>query len=154
MALRTMLVTTLRALLVAALVPLALVTGAASAQANTAPSVQGVTIQGDNSQASVDGVDGVRATGDGKDCAYLRVCLYTGPNMTGTRFDLYQCGDYRLVQWNGAGSVWNNQTTGTTAVFMNRQFTVIGSVRGRDSNGTIYGYTSYDFSPVWYVRPC
>ncbi|GHJ41969.1 peptidase inhibitor family I36 protein [Streptomyces sp. TS71-3] len=165
MSLRTTLVRALRTVLTAALVSLALVTGTVgtasaqtatvpSARAATVPSAQPAAIQGDNSQASVDGVNGVPASGNGGDCPYLRVCLYTGANMTGTRFDLYVCRDYRLVQWNGIGSVWNNQSFGAAAVFMNREFTVLTTLKGPDANGTIFGFGAYDFSPIWYVRNC
>jgi len=108
----------------------------------------------DNAQATVEGVDGVPARGDGGDCAYGRLCLYTQPNFKGTRFDLYVCGDYRLAQWNGYGSAWNNQTVGTVAAFKNSTFTVIGTIPGREVNGTIHGYSNYNFSPVWYAYNC
>ena len=54
----------------------------------------------------------------------------------------------------GAGSAWNNQTAGTVAAFKNRQFTVITTIRGPDANGTIHGFSSYNFAPVWYAYNC
>ncbi|MER6463887.1 peptidase inhibitor family I36 protein [Streptomyces sp. NPDC001288] len=128
---------------------LALTTGTLAGPAWSAPAGSN-----DNSQASVDGVDGVPARGDGGDCAFGRLCLYTQPNFKGTRFDLYVCNDYRLVQWNGAGSAWNAQTVGTVASFKNREFTVLASIPGREVNGTIHGFSSYNFSPVWYAYNC
>jgi len=128
---------------------LALTVGSLASPAWSAPAASG-----DNSRASVDGVDGVPARGDGGDCAFGRLCLYTQPNFKGTRFDLYVCNDYRLVQWNGPGSAWNAQTVGTVAAFKNRQFTVLNTLAGREPNGTIYGFPNYDFAPVWYAFNC
>ncbi|MFH7339286.1 peptidase inhibitor family I36 protein [Streptomyces sp. KHY 26] len=117
-------------------------------------SAASATAAGDNSLATVEGVDGVPARGDGTDCAFGRLCLYTEPNYRGTRFDLYVCRDYRLAQWNGFGSAWNAQTVGTVARFKDQEYRVIGTIKGRDPSGTIYGYSAYDFSPVWYANNC
>lgn len=60
----------------------------------------------DNNRASVLGVAGRPSGNDpnGADCAYGNLCLCTGPNFTGTRFDLYRCNTYSLDNWNGTGS--------------------------------------------------
>ncbi|MFF0837938.1 MULTISPECIES: peptidase inhibitor family I36 protein [unclassified Streptomyces] len=105
-----------------------------------------------NSGAYVAGVTGHAATGDGNDCTYGNLCLYTGTDWTGTRFDLYTCKTYSLVGWNGNGSLWNAQTTGQQAWLEDVNHKVVTTVSGRDS--TIYGFSSYNFSPIWYAKNC
>lgn len=136
------------ALAAAAVASAGLLVGASgTASAGTTAATSG------NSGATVVGVTGHAATGDGKDCKYGNLCLYTGTNMTGTRFDLYACHTYSLSGWNGYGSLWNAQTTGQKAWLLDVNGNVVTTVRARDSNG-IYGFSSYDFSPIWYAKNC
>lgn len=83
------------------------------------------------------------------ECTYEYFCMYRGQNGTGERLALYYCQDYALDNWVGLGSWWNYQTTGTRAQFKDRNRTVIYTTPGASSyNG------SYDWTPVWYVKPC
>ncbi|MFE0590320.1 peptidase inhibitor family I36 protein [Micromonospora echinospora] len=98
----------------------------------------------DNYNASVSGVSS-QAAGP---CPYTALCLYTEPNTGGRMFALYACGNYALYNWNGYGSVANNQTPGTWAYML-------------DQNGNAIhafvppGVATYvNFDPFWYAKPC
>ncbi|MGW3858692.1 peptidase inhibitor family I36 protein [Micromonospora arida] len=42
-------------------------------------------------------------------CPYTAVCVYTDTYFGGRMFVLYQCRWYSLTNWNGWGSIYNNQ---------------------------------------------
>ncbi|MEU3935644.1 peptidase inhibitor family I36 protein [Streptomyces sp. NPDC029044] len=101
-----------------------------------------------NNGATVGGVRGVPATGNPSDCPRGNLCLYTGRDYSGTMFPLYNCGTYNLYNWNGFGSVANNQTGGAVGTLYNRNWTVNLSI----SPGT--ATPSWDYAPIWFARPC
>ncbi|MFI1353346.1 peptidase inhibitor family I36 protein [Streptomyces sp. NPDC020898] len=83
------------------------------------------------------------------ECSYEYFCMYRGQNGTGNRLALYNCQNYALSNWEGLGSWWNNQTPGTRAQFKNQSGGVIFTTPGASSwDG------SYNWTPVWYVKPC
>lgn len=46
-------------------------------------------------------------------CQYGWLCLFSGPNLTGSRIDLFYCNQWTYIPWAGSdGSFDNNQTTG------------------------------------------
>jgi hypothetical protein len=138
---------TLRTAAAAALGTLAIIAGlAVTGTANAAAA-------GNNDHASVAGITGHPATGDAGDCPHGNLCLYTGPDMTGTRFDLYNCGTYTLSDWGGRGSLWNNQTVGQQAWLQGVNHNVVTTVRGATTTEA-YGFSSYDFAPIWYAKNC
>jgi hypothetical protein len=47
-------------------------------------------------------------------CEEGDLCLYSDPDYQGTMFVIYGCDTYSLVDWTGEGSLYNNQTSGTT----------------------------------------
>ncbi|MER6161438.1 peptidase inhibitor family I36 protein [Streptomyces sp. NPDC001868] len=102
----------------------------------------------DNNNASVSGVRGVAATGNPSDCPSGNLCLYTGRDYTGTMFPLYSCGAYNLHNWNGLGSVANNQTGGAVGTLYNQNWSANLSIQAG------HGTPSWDFAPIWYARPC
>ncbi|MFF7451802.1 MULTISPECIES: peptidase inhibitor family I36 protein [unclassified Streptomyces] len=109
----------------------------------------------DNSGASIIGVTGhPSANNGGKDCAYGNLCLYTGPNQTGTRFDLYNCSTYSLNSWNGWGSWVNRQTPGQQAWFMDVNHTVVSTAPGSNGPDDYWLVLYYDYAPIWYVKNC
>ncbi|MDX3385278.1 hypothetical protein PV682_27950 [Streptomyces niveiscabiei] len=62
----------------------------------------------------------------------------------------FHCTKVPISGWVGRGSYINNQTPGTVATFYGRDgVTVVGrSAAAYASN------PSYDWTPVWYVKPC
>ena len=119
-------------------------TGAASASTTEVNACAG-----NNSCASVGGVTGVTsANNGGADCDYEFLCLYTGQNFTGKRFDLYYCHDYALSEWNGTGSDYNNQTPSGVAKYYGQTHNYLYKL---DPG---WNFPSHNFSPVWYVKPC
>ncbi|MBT2390766.1 hypothetical protein J7E87_15380 [Streptomyces sp. ISL-1] len=82
-------------------------------------------------------------------CPYENFCMYTGTNYTGTQFNLWRCQTYDLSNWNYPGSWINNQTPGTRARFLDRNYNTIYTTPGA------YSYSSYyNWAPVWHVIPC
>ena len=139
------------ALLGAATVATAMISGAGSAFAGT------------NNSANVSG--GVVHRGY---CNVGDFCIYTGAGLTGTVFGLPNCGTYSLSNWNGVGS-WRNNQTGLLTVDYNLNALVEGvnhnrlSVYNNFPNSTyngwydsaqLIGWGDIDFAPVWYVQPC
>lgn len=94
------------------------------------------------------------AVGDGSDCASGNLCLYTGTGYSGTLFLLSSCNDpstdeyWVLQNWDGYGSAINNETTMTSAQFMD-QFGTGGATL---SPGNSVG--SFDFNPISQVAAC
>ncbi|MEU6352696.1 peptidase inhibitor family I36 protein [Streptomyces sp. NPDC047072] len=132
------------AVTLAALCTVAGLAGTASASTSGA-----TACAGNNSCATVSGVAGhASANNGGADCAYKNLCLYTGANFTGTRFDLYTCKTYSLSQWNGVGSDYNNQTPSAVAVYYGQTGNRLYSL---DPGWT---FPSHNFSPVWSVKNC
>lgn len=90
----------------------------------------------------------------GPACATGRLCVFDGPNFTGHRVDLFQCGVYD-VRGSGLGRVGsfvNNQTGDQVATFS-----------GPDASGTVmpqYTSTAVDAredttdQTTWVVQPC
>jgi len=83
------------------------------------------------------------------ECRQDYFCMYRDVLGYGDRLDLYYCQDYALQDWTGDGSYYNLQTRGTQALMKDRNRTVIDITPGAP-----YGHPSYDWTPVWYVRPC
>lgn len=62
----------------------------------------------------------------------------------------YYCTKTAISGWVGYGSYINNQTPGTIATFYGRNgTTVVGW-----SAAAYASDSSYDWTPVWYVKPC
>jgi hypothetical protein len=101
----------------------------------------------DNSCATVAGVTGHASNNSGgADCGLGNLCLYTGQNFTGTRFDLFTCKTYYLSQWNGYGSDYNNYAV--AAIHYGQTGSMVGGL-GPNSKRS-----SYNFYPVWSVKNC
>ncbi|MGK5640144.1 peptidase inhibitor family I36 protein [Streptomyces sp. URMC 126] len=83
------------------------------------------------------------------DCPSQNLCLFTGPDFTGTQFNIYRCDTYALSNWEGYGSWINNQSPGTRAQFLDQNKNVVYTTPGAYSAAS-----SYDWTPVWYVRNC
>ncbi|UFQ14133.1 MULTISPECIES: peptidase inhibitor family I36 protein [Streptomyces] len=83
------------------------------------------------------------------DCPAGNFCLFSGPDFTGSQFNLYRCDTYSLQGWEGHGSWVNNQTPGTRAQFLDQNHNVIHTTPGAYSAST-----HHDWTPVWYVRNC
>jgi hypothetical protein len=133
------------ALTVASLAVVAGLAGTASASPSSASA---------NNNATVAGVTPRTATGNRDDCPTGNLCLYTGTNYTGKRFDLYACKTYSLSNWDGNGSVLNNQSTGQTAWFQGVNHNVVATIDGPTSGGVIAGWGLFDFAPIWYAKNC
>ncbi|MFJ2577206.1 peptidase inhibitor family I36 protein [Kitasatospora aureofaciens] len=127
---------------------LAATLAATAALALAAPAAAGAAPTGDNSNASVSGVQSVPAGGGELDCASGNVCLYTGFNGGGTRFDLYYYKTYSLNGWNGVGSWVNNQTGQAYAKITDRNGNLLTGSYAPSA------WASYDFAPAWYVTLC
>lgn len=82
-------------------------------------------------------------------CPYGDFCMFTGTGFTGSQFNLYTCGTYDLSNWNGNGSYDNNQTPGTAAKMLDRNYNVIDT-----TPGAYWLQSTYDWTPVWHVVPC
>ncbi|MFJ8593502.1 hypothetical protein [Streptomyces sp. NPDC093598] len=83
------------------------------------------------------------------ECDYEYFCMYRQQLGMGDRLALFHCQDHALQNWTGYGSYYNNQTRGTQALFKNQNRTVIDVTLGAP-----FSVASYDWTPVWYVRPC
>jgi hypothetical protein len=84
-------------------------------------------------------------------CATGRACLAVwDPTTSGWYkvFDLYNCGEYRLSNWYGWGTMRNRQTGGVSVLLYGQYHDLKG----------IYpvsiGTYQVDWTPIWYVRPC
>jgi hypothetical protein len=118
--------------------------------------VPGVAFAGpsDNNNARIGGV----SASSPADCPSGYFCVYTGPNYTGRMYKLYHCRRYYLYDWNGWGSHQNNNVPAVSAVFQDRRFRVIAKVMAKDDPQrppyVSYENASYNFKPVWYIKPC
>jgi len=83
------------------------------------------------------------------ECDYEYFCMYRGQNGTGDRLALYTCVDHALSNWTGYGSWYNNQTPGTQAKLKDRNRNVLVTTVGAPSY-----HPSFNWDPIWYVRPC
>ncbi|MFJ4244813.1 hypothetical protein ACIP17_29920 [Streptomyces iakyrus] len=83
------------------------------------------------------------------ECDYTYFCMFRQTLGMGDRLALYHCQDYALQNWTGEGSYYNNQTPGTRAVFKNQNRNVIDTTLAAP-----FSVASYDWTPVWFVRPC
>jgi hypothetical protein len=83
------------------------------------------------------------------DCDQDYFCMYRQELGMGDRLSLYFCQDYALQDWTGRGSYYNLQTRGTQALMKNQNRTVI-----EPTPAAPFSNASYDWTPVWYVRPC
>jgi hypothetical protein len=107
----------------------------------------------DNNNASVGGVSASSPT----DCPAGYFCVYTGPNYTGKMFKLYNCKEYNLYGWNGRGSYENNNNPPVDAVLQDVHYQQITRVRAKEAQRSPfdrYYDASYDFRPVWHIKPC
>ncbi len=93
------------------------------------------------------GISGVASQALGP-CPYGATYVYTDTYFGGRMFVLYQCRWYSLTNWNGWGSIYNNQTWGAWADIMDRNG---NPIRGFSSG---VAWEAVDFSPVWYIRMC
>ncbi|MEU4208438.1 hypothetical protein AB0F13_00305 [Streptomyces sp. NPDC026206] len=82
-------------------------------------------------------------------CPYENFCMYRGESGTGDQLNLYNCKTYGLTNWKGNGSWYNNQTPGTRAKLMDRNHNVLVTTVGAPSYNP-----SYNWDPIWYVKPC
>ncbi|MFM9442247.1 hypothetical protein [Streptomyces acidiscabies] len=94
----------------------------------------------------------VRYVSSNYDCPYGRLCARVwDPNAGQYKvFDLYRCATYSLSYWNGIyGGFYNNQTTGTVAVFYDQNGGVV-------HRSTAYGIAPayWDWGPVWKIKNC
>ncbi|RAO63624.1 hypothetical protein [Micromonospora saelicesensis] len=145
----------LRMLLIGAFAAL-LATLAVPSVATAAPAdhpIAGVTTQSANPANAIAsdnpnaGISGVSSQAVGP-CPYTAVCVYTDTYFGGRMFVLYQCRWYSLTNWNGWGSIYNNQTWGAWADIMDQNR---NPIRGFSSG---VAWEAVDFSPVWYIRMC
>jgi hypothetical protein len=83
------------------------------------------------------------------ECDYEYFCMYRGQNGTGDRLALYHCRDHALSNWVGYGSWYNNQTPGTQAQLKGRNGNVLVTTVGAPSY-----HPSFNWDPIWYVKPC
>ncbi|MFE9188194.1 peptidase inhibitor family I36 protein [Micromonospora sp. NPDC007208] len=113
-------------------------------------SVAGISAQAlragpdDNNNASVSGISS-QAAGS---CPYTALCLYTEGDFRGRMFVIYACGNYALFNWNGWGSVYNNQTPSYWAYLLDQN--------GNEAHGFVDGAGAswVEFDPYWYAKPC
>ncbi|MFE5812991.1 peptidase inhibitor family I36 protein [Streptomyces sp. NPDC056479] len=108
-----------------------------------------VTVPGEKYVRELSTSAGSRAAAAQWECADEYFCMYRQQLGMGDRLALYYCQDYALQDWTGEGSYYNLQTRGTQALLKNQNRTVI-----HVTPGAPYGNPSYDWTPVWYVRPC
>ncbi|MFD5338109.1 hypothetical protein [Streptomyces hawaiiensis] len=83
------------------------------------------------------------------ECDYEYFCMFRQQLGMGDRLALYHCQDYALQGWTGDGSYYNHQTPGTRALFKNQNRNVIYT-----TPGATFSEASYNWTPVWYVKPC
>ncbi|MDN3027902.1 hypothetical protein [Streptomyces sp. S.PB5] len=83
------------------------------------------------------------------ECDQEYFCMYREMLGMGDRLALYYCQDYALQDWTDYGSYYNLQTPGTQARMKDRNRTVIDTTPPAP-----FGHSSYDWTPVWFVRPC
>ncbi|MEV0227131.1 hypothetical protein [Streptomyces sp. NPDC050704] len=107
-----------------------------------------VTVPGERYVRELSTSAGSRAVAQWE-CDQEYFCMYRQQLGMGDRLALYYCQDYALQDWTGEGSYYNLQTRGTQALMKNQNRTVIDVTPGAP-----YGNPSYDWTPVWYVRPC
>lgn len=107
-----------------------------------------VTVPGEQYVRELSAPAGNRAAAQWE-CDEEYFCMYRQTLGMGDRLALYYCQDYALRDWTGEGSYYNLQTRGTQALMKNQNRTVI-----HVTPGAPYGNPSYDWTPVWYVRPC
>ncbi|MFD3842932.1 hypothetical protein ACFWWC_42955 [Streptomyces sp. NPDC058642] len=107
-----------------------------------------VTVPGEKYVRELSTSAGTRAAAQWE-CDQDYFCMYRQQLGMGDRLALYYCQDYALQDWTGEGSYYNLQTRGTQAQFKNRNRTVIHTTPAAP-----YGDPSYDWTPVWFVRPC
>ncbi|MFE2941315.1 hypothetical protein ACFXKG_19955 [Streptomyces sp. NPDC059255] len=83
-------------------------------------------------------------------CSYGRLCAQVWDEAAGKWkvFDFYTCRTYSLSNWIGIGAYANNQTPGTVARFYNSSGAVIRTSIAPDWD------TSYNWNPVWKIKPC
>ncbi|MGW0746499.1 peptidase inhibitor family I36 protein [Streptomyces sp. NPDC002817] len=107
-----------------------------------------VTVPGEKYVRELSTSAGTRAAAQWE-CDQDYFCMYRQQLGMGDRLALYYCQDYALQDWTGEGSYYNLQTRGTQALLKNQNRTVIHTTPAAP-----YGNPSYDWTPVWYVRPC
>ncbi|MHC3473157.1 hypothetical protein ACYF6T_31325 [Streptomyces sp. 7R007] len=107
-----------------------------------------LTVPGERYVRDLAAPDAARTTEDWE-CDYTYFCMYRQPLGQGERLSLYHCQDYALQDWLGEGSYYNNQTPGTQAQFKDRNRRVIYTTPRAP-----FSDASFDWTPVWYVKPC
>lgn len=83
------------------------------------------------------------------ECDHGYFCMFRQTLGMGDRIALYYCQDYALQGWTGYGSYYNNQTRGTQALLKNQNRTVVDVTPAAP-----FSHASYDWTPIWFVRPC
>ncbi|MDK1344613.1 hypothetical protein QNO09_15090 [Streptomyces sp. 378] len=107
-----------------------------------------VTVPGEKYARELSTSAGSRAAAQWE-CDYGYFCMFRQQLGLGDRLALYHCQDYALQNWTGDGSYYNHQTPGTRALFKNQNRNVIFT-----TPGATHSEPSYNWTPVWYVRPC
>jgi hypothetical protein len=108
-----------------------------------------VTVPGEKRVRDLSKPTGSRAATAQWECSQDYFCMYRDVLGLGDRLALYHCQDYALQDWTGDGSYYNLQTRGTQALFKNQNRTVIDVTPAAP-----FSNASYDWTPVWFVRPC
>ena len=108
-----------------------------------------VTVPGERYVRDLTTPPASRAAAAQWECDYTYFCMFRQTLGMGDRLALYHCQDHALRDWTGEGSYYNNQTPGTRAVFKNQNRNVIHTTLGAP-----FSVASYDWTPVWFVRPC
>ncbi|MFE0476355.1 hypothetical protein ACFW2V_32665 [Streptomyces sp. NPDC058947] len=107
-----------------------------------------VTVPGEKSVRDLRTTAGTRAATQWE-CDYGYFCMYRQQLGLGDRLAFYHCQDYALQYWTGYGSYYNHQTPGTRALFKGQNRNVIFT-----TPEATYSEPSYDWTHVWFVRPC
>ncbi|MEV5356174.1 peptidase inhibitor family I36 protein [Streptomyces sp. NPDC086081] len=107
-----------------------------------------VTVPGEKAVRDLSTPTGTRAAAQWE-CEDGYFCMYRQQLGLGDRLAFYHCQDYALQGWTGDGSYYNHQTPGTRALFKAQNRNVIFI-----TPGATYSEPSYNWTPVWFVRPC
>jgi hypothetical protein len=82
------------------------------------------------------------------ECPYQYFCAYALDYYSGSKLLMFNCTNYTMP-FAGVGSYINNQTSHTRAQFKDQNFVVIDT-----SGPATWAEPYYDWTPVFYVKPC
>lgn len=82
------------------------------------------------------------------ECPYKDFCAYEFSYYAGTKLRMFNCVNYQMP-FAGIGSYINNQTPHTIARFKDQNFVIIDS-----SGPATWAEPYYDWTPVYYIKPC